>query len=418
MASRVPIIPRLLNRLPRPLNLRLIPNHRCFSTSPNSTSAYSSRRQFKVAAVLLTGISAIGAASYFSRENVVKRNDLSTAAYCEGRKTTKSNKATSSSSDIDLADTKVPMRDRMAHFVHQLQNEITSKISEIDGTPFHVDSWTRPQGGTGVSCVLQGGKVFEKAGVNVSVVHGDLPPSAVQQMRARGRDFKGLEEHGSVPFFAAGISIVVHPWNPMVPTVHLNYRYFEVQNPENPDEAVTWWFGGGSDLTPSFVFEEDAVHFHQTLKTACDKHDHSYYPRFKKWCDDYFYIPHRQECRGVGGIFFDDLDDRSPEEIFKFAQDCGKAFLPSYVPIILKRKDLPYTEDQKIWQQIRRGRYVEFNLVYDRGTKFGLATPGARIESILMSLPLTARWEYQQKPKIGSWEERSLEVLKKPRDWV
>jgi coproporphyrinogen III oxidase len=222
----------------------------------------------------------------------------------------------------------------------------------------------------------------------------------------------------SLDFFAAGLSIVLHPKNPMAPTVHLNYRYFETANPDGSSNA--WWFGGGSDLTPSYLFDEDAIHFHSLLKGACDKHDKAYYPRFKKWCDEYFNNKHRGESRGVGGIFFDDLDEteKDQEQLFSFVKDCLATFLPSYLPIIQKRKDMPYTEHEKNWQQIRRGRYVEFNLVHDRGTSFGLNTPGSRVESILMSLPLSARWQYMHQPEPGSKEDRLLNVLKKPIQWV
>ncbi|RKP39192.1 Coproporphyrinogen III oxidase [Dimargaris cristalligena] len=304
---------------------------------------------------------------------------------------------------------------RMEQFILELQKEITTEISRIDGKPFFADHWTRPEGGYGISCVLQDGNVFEKAGVNVSVIDGQLSRAAVAQMKARNKDIVGDSD---VPFCVAGISIVMHPKNPMAPTVHLNYRYFEIENPADPTKPQMAWFGGGCDLTPSYLFNEDAEHFHATIKAACDQHDPKYYPQFKEWCDRYFYLPHRGEARGIGGIFFDDLDDRDPEAIFAFVRSCGKAFLPSYVPIIEKRKDLPFTEAQKQWQQLRRGRYVEFNLIHDRGTKFGLFTPGARIESILMSLPLTARWEYCHLPEPGSEEARLVEVLEAPRAWA
>jgi coproporphyrinogen III oxidase len=214
------------------------------------------------------------------------------------------------------------------------------------------------------------------------------------------------------------LSMVLHPVNPMAPTVHLNYRYFETANPDGTSNA--WWFGGGTDLTPSYLFDEDAIHFHKTIKEACDKHDKSYYPRFKKWCDNYFVNKHRSECRGIGGIFFDDLDEeeKDQENTFAFAQTCLKAFLPSYLPIIMKRKDMPFTEKEKEWQQIRRGRYVEFNLVHDRGTAFGLNTPSARVEAILMSLPLTAQWRYMYEPEKGSREQRLVDVLREPREWI
>jgi len=279
---------------------------------------------------------------------------------------------------------------------------------------FKIDRWERDQGGEGISCILQDGNVFEKAGVNISIVYGKLPEAAVQQMKSRNKEIDPSK--GPYPFFVAGISIVMHPHNPYAPTVHLNYRYFEIKNED--ESPKLWWFGGGSDLTPSYLFEEDAVHFHKTLKDACDKHDGAFYPEFKKWCDKYFYLPHRGEARGVGGIFFDDIDRKPAEDIFAFVKQCGDAFLPSYVPIIKRRMNMKFGKKEKHWQQLRRGRYVEFNLIWDRGTKFGLQTPGARIESIFMSLPLTARWEYMHVPEKNSREEKVMDVLKNPRDWV
>ncbi|KAF3927184.1 hypothetical protein ABW20_dc0103557 [Dactylellina cionopaga] len=270
------------------------------------------------------------------------------------------------------------MRLRMEHFIKGQQTGIVATLSEIDGKPFKVDTWERSHGGGGISCILQDGNVFEKAGVNISIVYGKLPPAAVEKMRV---DHKNIASPTGEPldFFAAGLSMVLHPHNPNAPTVHLNYRYFETVNPDGSSQS--WWFGGGTDLTPSYLFDEDAIHFHKTIKEACDKHDKEYFPKFKKWCDEYFYVKHREEGRGVGGIFFDDLDDKDPEQLFAFVQDCLKAFLPSYVPIIERRKDMPFTPAEKEWQQLRRGRYVEFNLVHDRGTAFGLNTPGARVES-------------------------------------
>jgi coproporphyrinogen III oxidase len=296
-----------------------------------------------------------------------------------------------------------PMRLRMEEFIKQHQKQIVAELEKIDGKRFHIDTWDRPQGGGGISCVLQEGNVFEKAGVNTSVVYGRLPRPAILKMRA---DHKALDpDVDSLPFFAAGLSLVLHPSNPMAPTVHLNYRYFETADEAGNTNA--WWYGGGSDLTPSYLFDEDAIHFHNTIKTTCDKHDKSYYPRFKKWCDEYFNNKHRGETRGVGGIFFDDMDEteKDQEQLFAFVQDCLSAFLPSYIPIIKRRKDLPFTD-------------VEFNLVHDRGTAFGLNTPGSRVESILMSLPLTARWQYMHSPEKGSREERLVDVLKNPREWV
>lgn len=306
-----------------------------------------------------------------------------------------------------------PMRLRMERFVKGKQAEIVAALETIDGQKFRVDKWERKEGGEGISCVLQDGEVFEKAGVNVSVVYGKLPPAAIKKMRA---DHKGLTESETpLPFFAAGLSLVVHPHSPMCPTVHLNYRYFEIENEDGSPRA--WWFGGGSDLTPTYLFDEDAIQFHNELKKACDKHDRDYYTTFKEWCDKYFFIKHRNESRGIGGIFFDDLEDKDPEELFAFVRDCTDAFLPAYLPIIGRRKELPYTPAEKAFQSIRRGRYVEFNLVYDRGTAFGLATPGARIESILMSLPLHASWVYQHIPA-GPREEKIMEVLREPKAWV
>jgi coproporphyrinogen III oxidase len=267
--------------------------------------------------------------------------------------------------------------------------------------------------------VLQDGNVFEKAGVNVSVVYGTMPPEAYRAATGSAEK-NGAPSGGAgrIPFFAAGVSSVVHPKNPFAPTAHFNYRYFETNVPQDVEGAPrAWWFGGGTDLTPSYLFEEDAKHFHQTLKDTCDEHDESFFPRFKAWCDDYFMIKHRGERRGIGGIFFDDMNDRDPEEILKFSTACGKAVVPAYIPLVAKRKDTPFTEEQKQWQQLRRGRYVEFNLVYDRGTTFGLKT-GGRIESILMSLPLTARWEYDQQPEPGSEEWKLLDACRNPKDWV
>ncbi|KIW15521.1 hypothetical protein PV08_05567 [Exophiala spinifera] len=336
-----------------------------------------------------------------------------------------------------------PMRLRMEALIEEHQNRIVFALEDIDGKKFQRDKWTRSHGGGGTSCVLQDGNVFEKAGVNTSVVYGELPRPAIEKMRADHKSFVDSDVE-KLNFFAAGISLVLHPHNPMAPTVHLNYRYFETSDPRDPVNATgtsqtNWWFGGGTDLTPCYLFEDDAKHFHKTLKIACDKHDTEYYPRFKKWCDDYFKIEHRKESRGIGGIFFDDLDastqpsSRNPQEdIFQFVVSGLESFLPAYLPIIKKRKDLPFTHQQKEWQQLRRGRYVEFNLIYDRGTSFGLRTPGARVESILMSLPLTARWEYMH-PLCGTGlpesveeeedgqheqEKELMDVLKNPRDWA
>ncbi|KAG7298910.1 hypothetical protein JYU34_017368 [Plutella xylostella] len=311
-----------------------------------------------------------------------------------------------------LTKNQADMKAQMELLIMRIQAEFCRALEaeEDKEAKFKVDRWTRAEGGGGITCVLQDGRVFEKAGVNISVVSGTLPPAAVQQMRSRGRTL----QDGALPFFACGVSAVIHPRNPMVPTIHFNYRYFEVTD----KDGVQWWFGGGTDLTPYYLNEEDAVLFHTALKNACDKHDKSYYAKFKKWCDDYFHIPHRGERRGVGGIFFDDVDYPSQKKAFDFVTSCAEAVIPSYLPIVKKRKDAAYGYHERQWQLLRRGRYVEFNLIYDRGTKFGLHTPQARYESILMSLPLNAKWEYMHVPKPGSEEDKLTQVLKEPRDWL
>nr|XP_012332559.1 oxygen-dependent coproporphyrinogen-III oxidase, mitochondrial [Aotus nancymaae] len=306
------------------------------------------------------------------------------------------------------------MKTKMELLILETQAQVCQALAQVDGgASFSVDRWERKEGGGGISCVLQDGRVFEKAGVSISVVRGNLSEEAAKQMRSRGKVLKSKD--GKLPFCALGVSSVIHPKNPHAPTIHFNYRYFEV---EEADGNKQWWFGGGCDLTPTYLNQEDAVHFHRTLKEACDQHGSDLYPKFKKWCDDYFFIAHRGERRGIGGIFFDDLDSPSKEEVFRFVQSCAKAVVPSYIPLVKKHCDDSFTPQEKLWQQLRRGRYVEFNLLYDRGTKFGLFTPGSRIESILMSLPLTARWEYMHSPSENSKEAEILEVLRHPRDWV
>lgn len=304
------------------------------------------------------------------------------------------------------------MRARFEKMIRAAQNEICDAITALDGKPFHEDAWTRPGGGGGISRVLQDGNVFEKAGVNVSVVYGQMPPEAYRA--ATGEEGASKE---MIPFFAAGISSVMHPHNPMAPTVHFNYRYFETDAPKGSAGAPrAWWFGGGTDLTPSYIFDEDVTHFHQTLKDICDKHDGEFYPKFKQWADDYFMIKHRGERRGVGGVFFDDMNDRSKDELLAFATDMAGGVVPAYVPLVAKHKDDEFTPEQRAWQQMRRGRYVEFNLVYDRGTTFGLKT-GGRIESILMSLPRYCEWQYDHAPEAGSREADALDAFKNPRTW-
>jgi coproporphyrinogen III oxidase len=299
--------------------------------------------------------------------------------------------------------TETSHRQRVSNFYRSLQDTISNAIEALDGTgKFREDSWVREEGGGGRSRVLSEGAIFERAGVNFSEVHGpSLPPSIL----------KRRPEITDQPFYATGVSLVFHPRNPYIPTVHMNYRYFE--------SGSLWWFGGGADLTPYYPQKEDVVHFHQTLKAACDLHNPAFYTEFKAWCDRYFYLKHRNEPRGIGGIFFDDLDDTKGEweDTFSFVQSCGKAFLDAYVPIVERRKDTPYGERERNFQLYRRGRYVEFNLVYDQGTIFGLQTNG-RTESILMSLPPVVRWEYDWSPKPGTPEAELYEVYLKPHDWA
>jgi coproporphyrinogen III oxidase len=292
------------------------------------------------------------------------------------------------------------LKNRTSDFFRALQDEISSALEAFDGSKFHEDIWERPGGGGGRSRIMTGGNIFEKAGVNFSAVHGESP----DMLHHSGKE--------SSQFFATGISLVLHPRSPKIPTVHSNFRYFEQSNGEA-------WFGGGMDLTPSYLVEDDAIHFHRTIKKTCDKHDASYYPRFKKWCDEYFYIKHRGETRGIGGIFFDHLsgNELELENIFSFVQDMTRTFLPAYLPIAELHKRDSYTDAEREWQLLRHGRYVEFNLVYDRGTLFGLQTSG-RTESILMSLPTLARWEYDSQPLRGSEEEKLVNVLKNPREWT
>ena len=278
------------------------------------------------------------------------------------------------------------MRLRMEQFIKAKQEEIVRALEAVDGNRFQIDKWERPNGGGGTSCVLQDGNVFEKAGVNISVVYGTLPPQAISKMRV---NHKALDpDVESLEFFAAGLSLVVHPINPMAPTVHLNYRYFETANEDGSTNA--WWFGGGTDLTPSYLFDEDVIHFHRHIKDACDKHDKEYYSRFKKWCDEYFYIPHRGESRGVGGIFFDHVEGDFSLGL-KLGRAMGEAFLDVFPRLVRRRMDQPFGDAERAVQLEYRGRYAEFNLLYDRGTSFGLKT-GGNVDAILMSLPPVATW--------------------------
>ncbi len=300
------------------------------------------------------------------------------------------------------------MKEQFYQYILDLQDTITSKLEALDGVAkFQEDLWERKEGGGGRTRVIENGAIFEKGGVNISAVHGELPEALRKQF--------GVEEGN---FFACGLSLVLHPKNPFIPTVHANWRYFEMYNSDG--EIVTQWFGGGQDLTPYYLFEEDATHFHRVCKEACDAHDAGFYPKFKETCDQYFWNAHRNEARGVGGLFFDYLkktDAYSMQDRYDFVTEVGNSFLESYVPIVEKRQNMEFTQAHKDWQEVRRGRYVEFNLVHDRGTLFGLKTNG-RIESILMSLPPTVQWKYDHHPEKGSVEAKLLEVLASPRKWI
>jgi coproporphyrinogen III oxidase len=291
-------------------------------------------------------------------------------------------------------------------YLLNLQDLITNALQALDhDLRIQKDDWLRAEGGGGISCVMNQGKVFEQAGVNFSHVFGkNLPSSATtQRPELKGRSFQAL-----------GVSLVIHPLNPYIPTTHMNVRFF---NAERDNEEPIWWFGGGFDLTPYYGFEEDAKHWHETAKAACIEFGEDIYPRYKQWCDEYFYLKHRQEPRGIGGLFFDDLNDWGFEKCFALMQSIGDHFLPAYLPIVERRKDTAYSERERNFQLYRRGRYVEFNLVYDRGTLFGLQS-GGRTESILMSLPPKVHWQYNWQPEPGSPEAELYENFLKPKDWV
>jgi coproporphyrinogen III oxidase len=289
-----------------------------------------------------------------------------------------------------------------------IQDEICTALEQVDGkATFEEEKWEREGGGGGRTRIIQNGNILEKGGVNFSAVHGQLPLGVKKALNV---------EHDE--FFATGVSIVIHPNHPMVPIIHMNIRYFEMPSEDN--ENPVRWFGGGIDLTPHYVFEDDAKFFHQNLKSVCDQFNHDFYARFKHWADDYFYIKHRNETRGIGGIFYDRLtasDTLTWETIFNFSQALGRSFIPTYTELVNRNRDKAFTEDNQNWQYQRRSRYTEFNLVYDAGTKFGLETNG-RIESILMSLPPTAKWVYNYQAQPGSEEEKTLGLLKKGINWA
>lgn len=302
-----------------------------------------------------------------------------------------------------------PLKDLWIHYIHDLQNRICNALEQEDGgAHFLIDRWERDGGGGGDTRLIAKGNVFEKGGVNTSVVHGDVTDIMRKQLKIDGHKW-----------FAGGLSLVIHPVNPYVPTVHANWRYFELYDENN--KTIDRWFGGGSDLTPYYLFEDDARHFHHTLKNTIAPFGEELYPQYKKNCDEYFSNTHRgNEMRGIGGVFYDYLkpaNEQDNEKLFLFQQANGNAFLHAYLPIVSRRKNTPYTEGEIEWQEIRRGRYVEFNLIHDRGTIFGLKTNG-RTESILMSLPPRARWAYDYHPETGSEEEKLLKACLNPVDWV
>lgn len=301
-------------------------------------------------------------------------------------------------------------KEHIAGWLKELQDTICRALEATDGAgKFAEDSWERKEGGGGRTRIMENGAILEKGGVNFSAVHGPIPDFLQQESQHAVINNKTKAS----TFYATGVSIVLHPHSPMVPIIHMNVRYFEMDNGVH-------WFGGGIDLTPHYVDPEDARYFHQELKSCCDQHHQDYYPAFKKWADDYFYISHRQETRGIGGIFFDRLSSNekfSREQRFAFLQSVGNAFAPVYTTLMKKNHRLPFSEKEKNWQLLRRGRYVEFNLVYDKGTKFGLETNG-RVESILMSLPTLAGWQYNFTPEKGSKEEQTLALLKKGINWT
>jgi coproporphyrinogen III oxidase len=313
-----------------------------------------------------------------------------------------------------------PDPNAVSGYLLALQDSICGALERADGEGrFIEDRWTRAEGGGGRSRVLEGGAVFEKAGVNFSHVAGaSLPPSATANR----------PELAGRPFNAMGVSLVIHPRNPHVPTTHMNVRFFcagetspddgaQIENPKSKIQNPIWWFGGGFDLTPYYGHDEDCIHWHRTAKAACDPHGAELYPRFKRWCDEYFFLKHRNEPRGIGGVFFDDFNAPGFDASFALLRSVGDAFLPAYLPIVERRKATPFGEHERQFQLYRRGRYVEFNLVWDRGTHFGLQS-GGRTESILMSLPPLVSWRYDWQPPAGSPEARLYEHFLQPKDWA
>lgn len=317
---------------------------------------------------------------------------------------------------------------RIEKVLRQMFENTCQAVEQLNGEKFIEQTWTRDEKGIWmagansndtvyVDRALHNGNVFEKVGVNYVAIKGELPSGMTFQKSGALATAEADQINGDqgTPYFATGTSFVIHPYNPMVPIAHVNYRYFQIGDGTQPGY---WWFGGGSDLTPAYLFEEDAVHFHKVHKEVCDKHDPSYYPRFKKWCDEYFYVSHRGESRGIGGIFFDHLNDRTLEELLSFVTDCTEAFVSAYMPIVERRKDMDFTEENKYWQRIVRGRYVEFILTSDRGARFGLASGMVNQQSVFNCMPPAASWAYDDQPTPESKEAMLREVLKNPREWL
>jgi coproporphyrinogen III oxidase len=317
---------------------------------------------------------------------------------------------------------------RIETILKDMFDNVCQSLEEIDGTKLNEQRWKRDEkgqlipgedsnGSIYIDKTFRNSNVFEKVGLNYVSMHGELPPG----MTFQGSDAVMLDptnrtvsEQGT-PFFATSTSVVINALNPMVPTAHVNYRYFQIGDGTQPG---SWWFGGGGDLTPIYLFEEDAVHFHKVHKEACDQHNPEFYPRFKKWCDQYFYLPHRGEARGVGGIFFDYLQEYDAETLLSFVKTCSEAFVPAYFPIVEKRKDMEFTEQNKYWQRLRRGRYAEFILLHDRGVRFGLASGIVSAQSVLNCMPGEAFWYYNDQPFLDTQETMLLDVVRNPREWV
>lgn len=321
------------------------------------------------------------------------------------------------------------IRGRVDKVLRQVFETTCQAIEQLDGSKFIEQNWIRDKTGAWIAGensedtiyvdrALHNGNIFEKVGVNYVAIEGELPPGMTFQKSGALATAKAdqITADRSTPYFATGTSFVIHPHNPMVPIAHVNYRYF--QTGIGGTQPSYWWFGGGADLTPAYLFEEDAVHFHKVHKEVCDKYDPSYYPRFKEGCDEYFHIQHRGENRGIGGIFFDHLNEPKAEELLSFVTDCAEAFILAYMPIVERRKDMSFTEENKYWQRLVRGRYVEFILTSDRGIRFGLASGMVNQQSVFNCMPPEACWKYDDQPAPGSREALLRELLKKPREWL